>query len=236
MQNQLDATFRAYDIIDFCLRRKCILGVDLTNLIRHFIATPLDNSTIRKAVKYLEHEKTNIYLTYGMISEWDTSRVTSMQRLFRWKEHFNEFLNKWDTQNVTNMIETFDHAMEFNQPLNQWDTSKVTSMASMFYRCLLFNQPLNNWNTSNVTNMQEMFKIADTFNQPLDNWKTSKVNNFNHMFARARYFNQPLTSFDISNAITMMECIFYKADHFKQNLSAWNLSAESERLLYEAWL
>ena len=54
---------------------------------------------------------------YGPISEWDTSYVTNMSKLFANKRNFNDDISKWDVANVTNMESMFSDAYAFNQPL-----------------------------------------------------------------------------------------------------------------------
>nr|QFG73987.1 MAG: protein of unknown function DUF285 [Megaviridae environmental sample] len=151
-----------------------------------------DNDMLRDAIQaYLNDDKKireNALKTYGDISNWDTSKVTTMSSMFRGALNFNQPLN-WNTSKVTNMSSMFMGAVAFNQPLN-WNTSKVTNMSSMFMGAVEFNQPLN-WNTSQVTNMSNMFMGAQTFNQPL-NWNTSKVTNMNKILMNAWAFNQPL--------------------------------------------
>jgi len=108
---------------------------------------PFTNKTLRRAVRdYLAggDRKKRIVEKYGEISNWDTSRVTSMYRMFYEAEFFN-------------------------QPLNDWKVSNVTNMWGMFFKASSFNQPLNNWNVSNVIYMNSafMFRDATAFNQPL---------------------------------------------------------------------
>ena len=45
----------------------------------------------------------NATITYGNITTWDTSCVTSMKELFRTKATFNEDISKWNTSEVTSM-------------------------------------------------------------------------------------------------------------------------------------
>ena len=134
------------------------------------IIPPFTNKTLRRAVKdYLAggDRKKRIVEKYGEISNWDTSKGTSMYGLFCGATSFNQPLNKWDVSKVTNMEAMFWGATSFNQPLNKWNVSNVTDMRWMFADAEAFNQPLNKWDVSNVTNMKCMFKNATSFNQPL---------------------------------------------------------------------
>ena len=59
--------------------------------------------------------------TYGPISQWDISTVTSMKWLF--SSHcsslatFNEPLESWDVSSVTDMLDALKGESSFNQPL-----------------------------------------------------------------------------------------------------------------------
>ena len=77
-------------------------------------------------------------ITYGHISDWETSQVTNMEELFNgWEDanmrSFNDDISRWDTSYVTTTDHMFDAALTFNGDLSRWDTSNVTSMDCMFY-------------------------------------------------------------------------------------------------------
>ena len=147
----------------------------------------------------------------GPISQWDTSGITDMSRLFEDQENFNEDISKWDVSNVKDMSRIFLNAHAFNQPLNSWNVSKVTDMSLMFCGAYAFNQSLNSWDVSNVTNMNCMFYEARVFNHPLYNWNVSKVTNMRGMFYKARAFNQSLNNWNVSK-VTNMRGMFYEAN------------------------
>ena len=105
-------------------------------------------------------------ITYGHISDWETSQVTNMEKLFcgiiDWggdaiMQSFNDDISRWDTSNVTTMYCMFHKARAFNGDLSRWDTSNVTTMNSMFHTAHAFNGDLSRWDTSNVTTMDRMF-------------------------------------------------------------------------------
>ena len=103
---------------------------------------------LRVAVKEWLSDRAASEAKYGHISNWDTSQVTDMSRLF-------------------------NNATDFNQPLNDWDVSNVTDMSLMFYQARAFNQPLNDWDVSNVTDMNHLFRRATELKQPLNDWDVS---------------------------------------------------------------
>lgn len=161
--------------------------------------------------------------TYGHISEWDVSAVTSMEGLFRGRQRFNENISAWDTSSVTSMAGMFAGANRFNQNIGSWITSSVRDMSQMFQDAWAFNQPLKSWNTSSVTKMAYMFKNAGAFNQQIDLWDTASVTDMQYMFHYARNFNQPIGSWQVSK-VTNMKNMFYNARHFNQGLESWDTS------------
>jgi surface protein len=71
---------------------------------------------------------------YGIISDWDTKRVTNMSGVSFYDntEHYIGFALK----------------DAFNGDITRWDTSHVTDMSSMFYGTSMFNKPIGSWDTS----------------------------------------------------------------------------------------
>ena len=112
---------------------------------------------IYDAVEKWYNDRTEAEKIYGHISNWDTSQVTNMARLFKDKSNFDDDISKWDVSNVTNMYWMFRYATSFNQPIGAWDTHNVTNMEGMFAYATSFNQPIDAWDTHNVTNMKYMF-------------------------------------------------------------------------------
>ena len=97
------------------------------------------------------------------INNWDVSRVTEMNYLFK-NTAFNEDISAWDVSSVTNMHQMFHGASAFDQPLNNWDVSSVTDMHQMFHGASAFDQPLNNWDVSSITDMGGIFCCVGSTN------------------------------------------------------------------------
>ena len=125
---------------------------------------------------------------HAAIGDWDTSKVTSMEKLFQRASRFNQPIGDWDVSQVTDMNHMFLRS-SFNQPIGDWDTSRVTNMHGMFGFTKAFNQPIGNWDTSKVTTMKYMFVRAKVFNQDISGWDTSKVTNKSGMFLNAAAYN-----------------------------------------------
>ncbi len=69
--------------------------------------------------------------TYGPISEWDTSRIATMQGLFQRQTAFDADLSKWNTASCTNMVSMFAGAAAFRGDIGRWNTASVVDMSSM---------------------------------------------------------------------------------------------------------
>ena len=146
----------------------------------------LTNSDMATAVPMWFSNKSMAEQIYGLMSCWETSKVTDLRNLFCGKGCDNEYKMA---------------ARSFNHDISTWDTSRVTIMSQSFHDADAFNRALSSWDTSSVTTMSRMFYLVKAFNQPLS-FDTSRVTDMNYMFAYASAFNQPL-SFDTSNVASM---------------------------------
>ena len=111
---------------------------------------PQNTSQLRVAVDLWVENDSLAMITYGDISTWDVSGITSFSQLFQDKSTFNGDISTWDVSNVTNMYYAFCNASSFNQDLSNWDVSSVTSMHMMFPGCTSFTSDLSGWDVSNV--------------------------------------------------------------------------------------
>ena len=134
------------------------------------------------------------------ISGWDTSRVTTMDRMFSGQAAFNQKIGSWRVDNVVDMRWMFHDASSFNQDISGWKCDNVTDMHSMFNGAKAFNQAIGNWDVSGVTDMSCMFAGAAAFNQALGDWRVDKVEDTSYMFWEASSFNQPLGAVSKSSA------------------------------------
>ena len=142
----------------------------------------INNRNIKIAVNDWMQNAEKAEAKYGHISNWNTSKVTTMKKLFFKVPLFNQPIGDWDVSNVTDMSYMFrndgmDIGSTFNQPIGNWDVRKVTTMKAMFYGATSFNQPIGNWDLSNVNNISFMLYDAITFNQNLSNWEIKNIRN-----------------------------------------------------------
>ena len=82
-------------------------------------------------------KRATVETTYGLIQDWDTSRVTSMFQLFSGKYTFNANISKWNVAEVTNMANSTCQFPLFNSPLHHLLFFFFLSLCSKFH--LFFN-------------------------------------------------------------------------------------------------
>ena len=185
---------------------------------------PRIKDELQKAVDLWCDDKQKAENLYGPISNWDTSKIKDMSKLFYGKIKFNGNIKNWNTSFVTNMSFMFAGAEIFNQDISQWNVSSVTHMNFMFFGAELFDQQLNSWNVLKVITMEGMFKGASSFNQPLNDWNVGNVKDMSYMFEDASLFNQPLNNWNVSK-VQNMRMMFFKAKLFNQSLNNWDISS-----------
>jgi len=153
--------------------------------------------------------------------QWDTSRVTSMQRMFRAAKYFVGDISSWDTGRVTDMSGMFSAAYNFNGDISAWNTGEVTNMVAMFQMAHSF-QPVNKlaWNTTKVKSMEAMFRQATQFNGNISSWKTKRVTDMSAMFSDAINFNGDISAWK-TPAVWDMSEMFSGAIKFNGNISRW---------------
>jgi surface protein len=106
----------------------------------------------------------------GDLSNWDTSSVTSMSKMFYKASAFNGELSRWNTSQVTTTQHMFEYASSFNGAINSWDVKNIKTMGAMFSRAYSFNRDLSAWDTSNVLDMAFLFRDAISFNHDISSW------------------------------------------------------------------
>jgi surface protein len=197
---------------------------------------------------------------------WDTLNVTNMSNVFgvyRNTGIFNQNIDNWNTSKVTTMQSMFRGQILYDKSVGTkqvtvgastytaWDTLNVTDMSSMFNANLLnsdaqgvFNNSsfnsIRNFNTSKVKTFLNMFKNQPLFNQNLrtfsvtigastyNAWDTLEATNMSYMFFNktgnaVSQFNQNIGNWNTAK-VTDMTAMFYNAASFNQNLNSWNVS------------
>ena len=79
-------------------------------------------------------------------------------------------IGNWNTVTVITMNSTFLNKITFNEDLSEWDTSAVTNMGSMFNGAAKFDSHIQDWDTGNVALFETMFKDAADFYIDIRGW------------------------------------------------------------------
>jgi surface protein len=124
---------------------------------------------------------------YGVMGDWDVSRVTSLKKTFYYARAFNADISKWNTARVTTMHTTFWGAAAFNADISKWDTAAVTIIAGTFLNAAAFNADISKWITAAVTTMQGTFYLAAAFNADISKWDTAAVTTMEIMFKNSGF-------------------------------------------------
>ena len=146
------------------------------------------------------------YITEINFSNFNTSNVTNMGRLFykNWIKKLD--LSSFDTRKVIYMNAMFMEAYSVEEiNLSSFDTSNTWFMGNMFQNThALKKLDLRNFNTQTVTHMQYMFYNSGVPNLDLSNFDTSKVKDMKSMFGGLRNIEElNLSNFNTSNVENM---------------------------------
>ena len=66
------------------------------------------------------------------------------------KDPSTRIFHDWNTSKVTNMEMMFRPATSFNQDISSWDVSSVVTMKGMFCGARPFKKDISSWDMSNV--------------------------------------------------------------------------------------
>ena len=199
------------------VKKMFIDGVEVTPSATYYVP----NSSWHTITVWLNQSFDNCaYMFYGAgdfvkqinISKLNTSKVTSMERMFDNVSSLNSIaLGNLDTSKVTNMSRMFSSCSSLTSlDVSSFNTSNVTDMSYMFSYCSkLTSLDVSNFNTSKVTNMSRMFSSCSSLTSlDVSSFNTSNVTDMSYMFSNC----SALTSLDLSNfntsKVTTMNYLF----------------------------
>lgn len=158
---------------------------------------------------------------------FDASKVTNMKSMFSNQPYITEInFSNFNTSNVTNMGRLFYKNWISKLDLSSFDTSNTWFMGNMFKNTHeLKKLDLHNFNTQTVTHMQYMFYNSGVPNLDLSNFNTSKVKDMKSMFGGIRNIEElNLSNFDTSN-VENMSNMFNNTEKLKTlDISNFNTS------------
>jgi hypothetical protein len=86
------------------VERETGLPLDLVVLINSFLYERLTDENFRQAIALWFMNKVECRFRFGHISDWNTSRVTNMERAFHGRRNFNQDICRWNVSNVTDVV------------------------------------------------------------------------------------------------------------------------------------
>ena len=163
---------------------------------------PFDNYQVNKVIfNNSESNSSNTYIYKIDLSNWDTSYITNMNRMFNDCDNL-VFIDssEFNTSNVTNMNSMFSNCKKLaSLDVSKWDVSSVTDMGNMFFcfdQYYLNKLDVSKWDVSNVTNMYCLFYgLKSLVKLDVSNWNVSNVTSMYSLFSSC----SSLTSLDVSN-------------------------------------
>ena len=160
-------------------------------------------------------------LTSLDVSNWDTSKITSMNSMFSNCSQLTQLdVSNWNTSNVTDMSILFNNCSSLTSlDVSNWDTSNVTIMTNVFNNCsALTSLDVSNWDTSNVTDMVNMFRSCQSLTSlDVSNWDTSNVTDMTNMFNNCGVKNVGLIYCSKDTVDTLANCITSPCNFYVTN-------------------
>ena len=127
----------------------------------------------------------------GIISmdfrNFDSSKMTSMEYMFRGLTINESDLEGLDTSQVTSMKGTFMYSLLSDSFTPEFKTDKVTDMSDMFWGCTCKKIDLSSFDISKVKDWHDMFNIPPQLLY-LDGWKLKYDNQNGNLFGTDNYF------------------------------------------------
>ena len=91
-------------------------------------------------------------------------------------------ISGWNTSKVQSMNGMFRDQTSFNQPIGAWNTSSLTNIREMFYNADAFDQDLSNWTVTGISNAFSFMNAANglsttNYDRTLSGWSSQAVKN-----------------------------------------------------------
>lgn len=166
------------------------------NLTKDFVPNeyhfhPKDKAELKLVIAKLLKERGNS----ADMTDVDTSEITDMSRLFKDFTDIEDIdISNWDVSKVITMESMFSKCKKFNCDLSVWNTENCKDMFCMFNECERFNSNLNAWNVEKVDTFKSMFYNCKSFNGDITKWKPKEGADFDYMLYGCEKFKHDLTS------------------------------------------
>ena len=121
------------------------------------------------------------------VSHLDTSNLTHMNNMFYNTSVTNLDLSEWDVSKVTTMQQMFYMCSSLKSVnISNWDTSACTTMSTLFMNCNALTDitGLSGLNVSNVTICLQMFSNCQSLTElDLSTWDFASIKNISNFFS-----------------------------------------------------
>jgi surface protein len=127
----------------------------------------------------------NKYITSIDLSNFDTSKITSMSEMFSSCSSLTYLnLSNLNTSNVTNMSWMFSNCSKLTSlDVSSFNTNKVKDMERMFYGCSqLKSLDISNFDISSVTSMRLIFSDCSSLTSLTVNTDVTSISSSSNMF------------------------------------------------------
>jgi surface protein len=155
------------------------------------------------------------------ISNWDTSKVTNMNGMFRNCANLQYVdMNNCSLENVTDMGSMFQYCGALTNISMRNNTSKVKSMASMFSSCSkLRSNMFEYFNTENLVSTKYMLHGTSFGSIDLSRWKAPKLENVERMFQNCSASTINISSWESSSLEGLSYMFEYCSSLYRVNLT-----------------
>lgn len=148
------------------------------------------------------------------LSNWYTSRVTSIAEGFKSSEFDLSGLDSWDMSQLVSASEAFSGMSALTTPgCGAWNVSNLTSLFATFNGCTNFADDLSTWErstpgdvstTANIDTARSAFAFCEVFNSDLTGWNVNSLENTQGMFQGAISFRHNLVLWAQTGSPTRM--------------------------------
>jgi len=151
------------------------------------------------------------------ISEWDTSNITNMSKMFMNCESLSFLdISKWNVINVTNIKYMFYGLKNLKKlsDLSGWNTSNVTNMSHLFENCesLPFLPDISKWNIINATDISHLFGNCRSLSSlpDISRWSTDSIIDMSHLFENCESLESlpDISKWNVKNVKNMEYMLF----------------------------
>ena len=157
---------------------------------------------------------------------WNMSSATSIKGMFQTaKQYQGVGIDQWDVSKVTNMNNLFRDCDNFDQNIGDWNVVKLKNANHMFRNAPIYTgQGLEKWKdrVGLLRNARWMFAFTDSFvGTSIVDWDVKSLKRLDSMFRDAVTFNADLSSWNLAKA-TVTSSMFRNAKALDQNLCSWS--------------